>query len=99
MKKIQVSTVQKTADVEVIFVNSPLVIKFTRAQCALESIKEKIEHYCMTEQEITDEKTGELRKEKFYNGNPAQLSVEETMELRDTVIALIDEITSALEGE
>lgn len=99
MKKIQVSTVQRTADVEVIFVNSPLVIKFARAQCALASIKEKIEHHCMVAQEIVDEKTGELRKEKFYNGKPAQLSVEETMDLHDTVIALIDEITSALEGE
>lgn len=98
MKKIQVSTVQKTADVEVIYVNSPLVIKVTKAQCALASIKQKIERVCMTEKTIADE-TGCEKKEMMYNGNAANLSVEETIDLHDTVIAFIDELVSALEGE
>lgn len=99
MKKIQVSTVQKTADVEVIYVNSPLVIKVTKAQCALASIKQKIERVCMKEQSVIDKTTGCEKKEMIYNGNAANLSVEETIDLHDTVIAFIDELVSALEGE
>lgn len=98
MKKIQVSTVQRTADVEVIFVNSPLVIKVAKAQCALASIKEKIESVCMHEAGEVDS-NGNLHKVLIYNGNGANLSAKETECLREDVIALIDELTSAFEGE
>lgn len=37
MKKIQISTVQQTTDVEVIFVNSTLISKAIRAQIALDA--------------------------------------------------------------
>ena len=98
MKKIQVSTVQRTADVEVIFVNSPLVIKVARAQCALASIKEKIESICMKQSQEVDS-DGNLHEVLIYNGNGANLSAKETQGLREDVIALIDELTSAFEGE
>ena len=98
MKKIQVSTVQRTADVEVIYVNSPLVIKVARAECALASIKEKIESICMyPNKEVDDD--GNVHEVLSYNGNGVSLSAKETCALREDVIALIDELTSAFEGE
>lgn len=98
MKKIQVSTVQRTADVEVIYVNSPLVIKVARAQCALASIKEKIESICMYINKETDS-NGNSHEVLSYNGNGVSLSAKETSALREDVIVLIDELTSAFEGE
>jgi len=98
MKKIQVSTVSKTADVEVIYVNSPLVIKVAKAQCALASIKEKIERICMKPSNGIDN-DGNSYEVLIYNGNGVSLSAKETYTLREDVIALIDELTSAFEGE
>lgn len=94
MKKIQVGTVPQTANVEVIFINSSFAIKVARVQCALTSIKNKIERVCMTED--VDNNGEKIMK---YNGCAANLSVEETMDLHKTVIAFIDELTLALEGE
>lgn len=98
MKKIQVSTVQRTADVEVIYVNSPLVIKVARAQCSLASIKAKIESICMNPDKEVDS-DGNVHEVLSYNGNGVSLSAKETCDLREDVIALIDELTSAFEGE
>lgn len=96
MKKIQVNEVTQTASVQVIYVNSPLTSKVVRAQCALESIKQKIEEKCMNLIKKVDD-DGNVKEELVYTGNGAQLTFKETIDLRESVIAFIDEITTALE--
>lgn len=46
MKKIQVSTVRQTADVEVINVSAYLVAKIVRAQVAAKEVDEVAKQYC-----------------------------------------------------
>lgn len=44
MKKIQVSTVKQTADIEVIYVNATLISKALRAQMAAQEIAKRMEN-------------------------------------------------------
>ena len=72
-KKIEVSTIKQTADVEVMFINSNLISKALRATIAAESIIDKMQNdsYRPTirkvEENVLDENNNVVTDE---NGNP-----------------------------
>lgn len=84
MKKIQVSTVRQTADVEVVFVNANLIKKALHAQMAASKIAKRMEQsrdvYPLTETDvdqdgnpIVDEKTGKTKEHPVLDEKGNQL--------------------------
>lgn len=108
MKKIQVSTVQKNADVEVIFVNANLISKAIRAQVALDKAlantrTPKImcddEGKPMLDTEgkevyVTDA-NGNIVYDYSYRGIREEADI---ASLHDVVKKFIDELTSAFDA-
>lgn len=107
MKKIQVSTVQQTADVEVIFVNSHLISRAIRAKLTLDAMLEGTKSRVFeTDDEggiVTDEEGKEVQK-RDENGNPvwsySYYPIRKDADIRDLheiVKSFIDELTDAFE--
>ena len=107
MKKIQVSTVHQTADVEVIFVNGVLISKAIRAKMALENALEGTRQIILKCNEdgspIVDE-NGRYTQEVDENGKPLWdyhcgriNDVKHLEALHETVKTFIDELTEAFE--
>ena len=107
MKKIQVSTVHQTADVEVIFVNGALISKAIRAKVALENALEGTRSMVPKCDEngypVTDE-NGEYTQEVDKNGklswdydNKGIRDAKHIEALHETVKTFIDELTEAFE--
>ena len=107
MKKIQVSTVQQTANVEVIYVNANLISKAIRAKLKLDAMLEGTKSKVfMTDDEgniVMDENGKEVQK-KDENGNliwsynylPMRKD-EVVKDLHEIVKSFIDELTDAFE--
>jgi len=107
MKKIEVSTVKQTADVEVIYVNSNLIAKAIRAKFTLDAILAGTKCPMMaTDDEgivVKDENGKEVQK-RDENGNLVwsysyyQIRNDKAVEdLHEVVKSFIDELTDAFE--
>lgn len=103
-KKIQISTVKQTADVQVIDLNAYIIAKAVRASVVLhnafdEGISEETVNKCdETGKPITDEIgnpiTEKVRSLNVYNINPYA-----ALNAYDTAVAFIDELVAAFEGD
>lgn len=107
-KKIQVSTVRQTADVEVVFINANLISKVIKAQSALDRMLDGTRNPCFRTndegEQILDEngkpvqaktEDGKLIYEYNYRG------IRETRDIKDLhekVKALIDELVDAFDA-
>ena len=94
MKKIQISSVKRECQVEVIDLNSYIISKIVRAQVSLESAlgkKEKTEWNEATQkrEKVLDEKGNQVYT---YNSVPGEL-------LAERVLPLLNELVEAFEAE
>lgn len=106
MKKIQVSTVKQTADVQVININAYIIAKAVRTSVQLHNafdsaIKEEKMPKCDENGcEMTDE-NGKVLYEKVRDLNcySLQNNCAEALAAYDNAIAFIDELVAAFEEE
>lgn len=108
MKKIQVSTVRQTADVEVVFINANLISKVIKAQSALDRMLDGTRTPAIKRnengEEVVDE-NGKPVQENDENGNPIYeysyrgiREIIDIVDLHEKVKALIDELVDAFEA-
>ena len=108
MKKIQVSTVRQTADVEVVFINANLISKVIKAQSALDRMLNGTRIPVIKQdengEEVLDE-NGKPVQENDENGNPMYeyiypgvCETRDIADLHEKVKSLIDELVDAFEA-
>lgn len=109
MKKIQVSTVRQTADVEVVFINANLISKVIKAQSALDRMLDGtrtpvIKHRDDNDEEVLDENgkpvfetddAGNILYSYSYRGIKEERDI---ADLHEKVKSLIDELVDAFEA-
>ena len=108
MKKIVVSTVRQTADVEVVFVNANLISKVIKAQNALNRMLDGTRTPCVQHDadgnDVVDEngkpvyekdENGNIIYDYGYRGIREQRDIED---LHEKVKSLIDELVNAFEA-
>lgn len=108
MKKIQVSTVRQTADVEVVFINASLISKVIKAQSALNRMLKGTRTpvvKCNKEGEQMSDVDGKPVFETDGNGNIVYeynyrgiREVEDLEDLHEKVKSLIDELVDAFDA-
>jgi hypothetical protein len=107
-KKIQVSTVRQTADVEVVFINANLISKVIKAQSALDRMLDGTRTPCVQRDEngndVVDENgkpvyvkddAGNIIYEYGYRGIREQRDI---ADLHEKVKSLIDELVNAFDA-
>lgn len=109
MKKIQVSTVKQTADVEVIYVNSNLIAKAIKSLIALKELDEQIVHEslrkeslpCIDEEgrPITDEATGTVKTMTEEHYDTIGIGGHALKAIHEIVMPFVKELTDAFEEE
>lgn len=109
MKKIQVSTVKQTADVEIIYVNSNLISKAIKSLVALEELDNTIEHESRRVEEvpevdsegksIVDDATGMVKTKKVESYDSLYIDGQMLSRIHKTVVPFIKELTDAFEEE
>ena len=109
-KKIQVSTIKQTADVEVIALNSYFIAKCVRVQeqlrrVCLDRFSKHTIRTCDVEdpEKYTIDPDGnlcdKLTGEPILKHNDAHLYSEDVNVIEDVVLRFFDELTKAFEGE
>ena len=109
MKKIQVSTVKQTADVEVIFVNSNLISKAIKSLIAIEEVDDVIKSKALRIDEVpeldNDGKpvveglTGEVKTKTIESYDQTYIDGEMLGRIHNVVLPFIKELTNAFEEE
>lgn len=109
MKKIQVSTVKQTADVEVIYVNSNLISKAIKSLVALEKLDDDIECQSLRIDEVpevdaegkpvVDGLTGEVKTEKVEHYDSLHINGQTLSRIHKIVVPFLKELTNAFEEE
>ena len=104
MKKIQVSTVKQTADVQVINLNAYFIAKATRAHIVMKDVMDKCVGIVAPEDNAylgKDPFTGEPVFENMKNvevvAEPSALSNADIIKLYEQVLPLLNELTKAFE--
>ena len=105
MKKIQITTVQKTANVEVIELNSSFVAKAVRAADAATKLRSLIDK-ALPQKPVLDDNgnpfkeadTGDIIMEPDYTSS-ARISIEEPEEIVGKLCQFVHELEDALLGE
>lgn len=110
MKKVQVSTVRQTADVEVIYVNANLISKTIKADNVLTKLLAEANQYGNIEEQYETDEDG---NPVFANGEPVkkitngkvevayrsmQLSPLDLQELAEVVAPFLTELVEAFEA-
>jgi len=109
MKKIQVSTVKQTADVEVIYVNSNLISKAIKSLVALEEMDCTIENESRRVDEVpevdaegkpvVDGLTGEVKTKEIEYYESLYINGPMLERIHKIVVPFIKELTNAFEEE
>lgn len=109
MKKIQVSTVKQTADVEVIYVNSNLISKAIKSLVALEALDDVIENVSLRVDEVpevdnegrpvVDGLTGEVKTKQIEHYDSLHIDGPMLERIHKIVVPFIKELTNAFEEE
>ena len=109
MKKIQVSTVKQTADVEVIYVNSNLISKAIKSLVILEVLDSDIENNSRRVDEVpevdnegkpvVDGLTGEVKTKETERYDPLFIDGQTLRHIHKIVVPFIKELTNAFEEE
>jgi hypothetical protein len=101
MAKIQVSTVTKQANVQVIELNAYTITKIVKAQIRLKDALKNAEHK-KREYKVVDDETGEKAWVNVLDENGNEIveysNVDGSM-LNNEVMPLLQELVDALEGE
>jgi hypothetical protein len=101
MAKIQVSTVTKQANVQVIELNAYAITKIVKAQIRLKDALKNAEHK-KREYKVVDDETGEKAWVNVLDENGNEIveysNVDGSM-LNNEVMPLLQELVDALEGE
>lgn len=101
MAKIQVSTVTKQADVQVIELNAYAITKIVKAQIRLKDALKNAEHK-KREYKVVNDETGEKAWVNVLDENGNEIveysNVDGSM-LNNEVMPLLQELVDALEGE
>lgn len=109
MKKIQVSTVKQTADVEVIYVNSNLISKAIKSLVALEKLDNDIEYQARRMDEVpevdnegksvVDGLTGEVKTKEIERYDSLYIDGPTLERIHKIVVPFLKELTNAFEEE
>lgn len=99
MKKIQITTVEKTANVEVIELNSSFVAKAVRAADAATKLRNLIDEAVPKVPVLPDEPDPRLVDSKPDYTCPCQIEVLEPEEIVGKLCQFVHELESALLGE
>jgi hypothetical protein len=109
MKKIQVSTVKQTADVEVIYVNSNLISKAIKSLVALEQLDSTIERDSMRidtipevdaeGKPVVDGLTGEVKTKEIEFYDSLRIDGQTSSSIHKIVVPFLKELTNAFEEE
>lgn len=109
MKKIQVSTVKQTADVEVIYVNSNLISKAIKSLVALEELDSTIERDSMRidtipevdaeGKPVVDGLTGEVKTKEVERYDSLYIDGPTLERIHKIVVPFIKELTDAFEED
>ena len=109
MKKIQVSTVRQTADVEVLFINASLIAKAINANNAIQDIIEKAkacgcivpryENVCDDEGEVVDHKPVlDDKGNQVIDYTSCHLESYEVVKVNTVVATFLKELVDAFEA-
>jgi hypothetical protein len=109
MKKIQVSTVKQTADVEVIYVNAHLISKAIKSLVTLEELDGIIENDSRRVDEVpevdaegkpvVDGLTGEVKTKEVEHYTPSYIDGAMLERIHEIVVPFLKELTNAFEEE
>ena len=109
MKKIQVSTVKQTADVEVIYVNSNLISKAIKSLLSLEKLNDDIEYVSRRVDEVpesdnegkpvVDSLTGEVKTKEIEHYDSLCVDGATLERIHKIVVPFLKELTNAFEEE
>lgn len=109
MKKIQVSTVKQTADVEVIYVNSNLISKAIKSLVTLEKLDSDIEYQARSIDEVpevdnegkpvVDGLTGEVKTKEIERYDSLYIDGPTLERIHKIVVPFIKELTDAFEED
>lgn len=109
MKKIQVSTVKQTADVEVIYVNSNLISKAIKSLVTLEKLDNDIEYQARRIDEVpevdnegkpvVDGLTGEVKTKEVECYDSLYIDGPTLERIHKIVVPFLKELTNAFEEE
>lgn len=109
MKKIQISTVKQTADVEVIFVNANLISKAIKSLVALEEVDNVIKQNALRVDEVAEldsegkpvveDLTGQVKTKKVESYDPICIDGAMLSRIHNIVLPFIKELTDAFEED
>lgn len=109
MKKIQVSTVKQTADVEVIYVNANLISKAIKSSIAIKDVDKCIEERSLAEVEeavlddkgcpVVDKLTGEVKIRMVTRYGSAEIPSTQLKAIHEVVVPFLEELTKAFEED